>query len=96
MDLLERDDALAALTDAYASAASGDGRIVLIAGEPGIGKTVLVEAFLPRLPGDTKVLVGKCDDLTIPRPLAPFSDLIGSVSSELEAGIVDSAPPYQL
>ncbi|MGZ4290453.1 MAG: ATP-binding protein, partial [Gaiellaceae bacterium] len=96
IDLLERDDALAALTDAYASAASDDGRIVLIAGEPGIGKTVLVEAFLPRLPGDTKVLVGKCDDLTIPRPLAPFSDLIGSVSSELEAGIVDSAPPYQL
>jgi hypothetical protein len=40
--LLERDVALAALDDALARARAGGGRIVLVSGEAGIGKTALV------------------------------------------------------
>jgi DNA-binding CsgD family transcriptional regulator len=70
--------------------------VALVTGEPGIGKTALVEVFLAALPGETRTLVGRCDDLTIPRPLGPFSDLIGSVPAMLEQAILDGAPPQLL
>ena len=46
MELLERDAALAALAGAHADAARGEGRVVFVSGEPGIGKTTLVTRFL--------------------------------------------------
>ena len=49
MELLERDEALATLGDAHASAARGEGRVVVVTGEPGIGKTSLVTRFLDAL-----------------------------------------------
>ena len=45
MDLLEREPFLRVLASEAASARQGDGRLVLISGESGIGKTALVEAF---------------------------------------------------
>ena len=72
MDLLERDGALATLTEARDAAASGDGRVVFVTGEPGIGKTSLVTRFLRDLDSDARVLLGTCDDLSIPRPLGPI------------------------
>ena len=73
--LLERDDALAVLFGAHAEARAGSGRIVLISGEAGIGKTALVQGFLSGLPRGTRVLAGRCDPLFAPRPLAPFADI---------------------
>jgi DNA-binding CsgD family transcriptional regulator/tetratricopeptide (TPR) repeat protein len=96
MNLLERDEALNALAAAHASATRGAGRVVVVTGEPGIGKTALVEAFLERLPVETAILLGTCDDLSIARPLAPFSDLLGSVSAPLEEAIVRGASPQVL
>jgi DNA-binding CsgD family transcriptional regulator len=96
MGLLERDDALAALTEAHADAARGEGRVILVTGEPGIGKTALVETVLASLPGETRALVGRCDDLTVARPLSPFADLLGSVPAALEEAILDGAPPQRL
>src|SRR4051812_28438693 len=83
VDLLERDAALRALAEAHSSAARGEGRMVSISGEPGIGKTSLVRRFAADV-ADGRVLFGTCDDLSIPRPLGPFRDLAGSVSAELE------------
>jgi DNA-binding CsgD family transcriptional regulator/tetratricopeptide (TPR) repeat protein len=91
--LLERDGALAALADANAAAAGGEGRFVCISGEPGIGKTSLVKRFVEDLGADARVLVGTCDDLSIPRPLGPFRDLAGSVSEELESALAAGAAP---
>ncbi|MGZ4333342.1 MAG: ATP-binding protein [Gaiellaceae bacterium] len=96
MQLLERDDALTALAEAHASAARGAGRVVLVSGEPGIGKTMLVASFLADLGGETKALLGTCDDLSIARPLGPFSDLVGSVSGALEEAILNGARPQEL
>ena len=95
MELLERDAALSALVEARASAARGEGRMVSISGEPGIGKTSLVRRFAGELDGG-RVLLGTCDDLSIPRPLGPFRDLAGSVSEELEAALTADAAPHDI
>ena len=95
VDLLERDAALAALAGALASAAGGEGRMVSISGEPGIGKTALVRSFAAEQDG-ARILLGSCDDLSIPRPLGPFRDLAGAVSRELEEALAGHAAPHDI
>jgi hypothetical protein len=69
MQLLERESALADLDAALAAARSGRGRVVLVSGGAGMGKTSVVRAFLAGLDARTRVLEGACDDLLTPRPL---------------------------
>jgi DNA-binding CsgD family transcriptional regulator/tetratricopeptide (TPR) repeat protein len=95
VDLLERDAALEALHEAHASAARGEGRMVSVSGEPGIGKTSLVRRFAADVT-DGRVLFGTCDDLSIPRPLGPFRDLAGSVSAELEEALAGDVAPHDI
>ncbi len=96
MELLEREAALATLADARAAAARGEGRVVFITGEPGIGKTTLVNRFLRDLDESARVLVGTCDDLAIPRPLGPFRDLAGGVSAPLRDALAAGAAPHDI
>ena len=96
MELLERDWALTKLDEACQAAARGQGRVVLVSGEPGIGKTWLVRQFLADLDSRTKVLLGTCDDLSIPRPLGPIRDLSGSVSDALETALSEGAAPHDI
>lgn len=96
VELLERRQALATLAEARAHAARGHGRVVLVAGEPGIGKTALTERFVADIGPDARVLLGTCDDLAIPRPLGPFHDWAGSVSTELERAIAADPAPQRL
>ncbi|HZX53984.1 MAG TPA: AAA family ATPase, partial [Ilumatobacteraceae bacterium] len=96
MELLERDWALAALAGAWQSAARGEGRVVMVTGEPGIGKTWLVRQFLQDLGGEARVLFGTCDDLSIPRPLGPIRDLIGNVSDSLGKALSAGAAPHEI
>lgn len=96
MDLLERDGALAALAEAHAAAAEGDGLVVFVTGEPGIGKTSLLNRFIADLGEDGRVLRGTCDDLSIPRPLGPFRDLVGNVSPALEEALAAGAAPHDI
>ena len=44
-----------------------NGRLVLLSGESGMGKTVLLEAFQQRMPG-ARWLWGGCERLMTPRP----------------------------
>ncbi|HEU4675167.1 MAG TPA: BTAD domain-containing putative transcriptional regulator, partial [Motilibacteraceae bacterium] len=53
---------LAALLAAAGRARAGTAAAVLVTGEPGIGKTRLVEGLLAQLP-DFRVLAGRCTDL---------------------------------
>src|SRR5918993_4908824 len=62
---------------------AGDGSVVLIAGEAGIGKSSLVNALPSVLPPETRILVGYCDDLATPRVLGPLRDLMGNVGRAL-------------
>ncbi len=73
MALLEREPALKALEGTLGEAAQGEGRVALVYGEAGIGKTSLVDHFTRERararPGRT--LWGACDSLHTPRPLGP-------------------------
>lgn len=96
MALLERDRPLSVLADARTAAASGHGSVVVVTGEPGIGKTALVTEFAVGAASGGRVLVGACDDLSVPRPLGPFADLAASVSAELHQALRSGAPPQEV
>lgn len=75
MELLERDLPFAQLEEHVRQAAAGSGRLVLIGGEAGIGKSALLDAFRQRVAGGATVLHASCDALSTPAPLGPVRDL---------------------
>jgi DNA-binding CsgD family transcriptional regulator/tetratricopeptide (TPR) repeat protein len=80
--LLERESQLGSLLQ-YADEARGrTGRLVLISGEAGVGKTSLVEELQSRLP-DATWAWGACDGLFTPRPLAPLHDIAREIGGNL-------------
>ena len=96
MRLLEREPPLAALA-AYAGEAGGsDGRLVLIAGEAGVGKSALVEQFAAQSPPGVRWLWGACDGLFTPRPLGPLFDLADDLGGDLQALCRAQAPREEL
>lgn len=83
MKLLERASFLQTLAEYAGEARQGDGRLVLVSGESGIGKTALVETFQQRTKG-ARWLWGACDGMATPRPLGPVFDIGAQVGGELE------------
>src|SRR6188474_3198260 len=65
--LLERHAAMVLLREALAKASGGDGQVVLLSGEAGIGKTALARALCGTADVGTRVLEGACDALFLPR-----------------------------
>jgi DNA-binding CsgD family transcriptional regulator/energy-coupling factor transporter ATP-binding protein EcfA2 len=74
MRLLEREAAQETLTTCAAEARAGHGRVVLVTGEAGVGKSSLVEWLAGQVP-DARCSLGACDGLFTPRPLGPLYDL---------------------
>lgn len=75
MELVEREQQLQSLADAWAQVNAGAGRIVLVSGEAGIGKTALIERFVAEEGDAAHILRGGCDDLFTPQPLGPFIEI---------------------
>ena len=73
-ELVERGEALAQLARCMDAAGRDGGRIALVAGEAGIGKTSLLRAFARARP-EAAVWWGACDALQTPLPLAPLLDI---------------------
>jgi hypothetical protein len=89
-DLLERDEYLSALDEALRQATAGHGRIVLVSGEAGIGKTALVERFVARAQErqpSMRLLWGACEALFTPRPLGPLYDIAQQAPGPLRAAL---------
>jgi DNA-binding CsgD family transcriptional regulator/tetratricopeptide (TPR) repeat protein len=84
VELIEREPFLAALGEHLAEAAAGLGRLVLVAGEAGVGKTSLVRTFAADRTGGSRVLWGACDGLFTPQPLAPLRDFADDLGLALE------------
>src|SRR5262245_28533778 len=94
--LLERAEELRMLHAALrAVTESGRGRAVLLAGEAGIGKTALVDAFRAGL-GSTRVLAGACDALHTPRALGPLVDIARQTRGELARMVEAGSLPGDL
>src|ERR1700722_18409242 len=82
--LLERKTPLDALAEMAGQARSGDGRLVLLEGEAGVGKSTLLEQFTHDLP-DSRLLSGACDGMFTPRPLGPLFDIAQQVHGRLHS-----------
>ena len=93
MDLLERAPLLEELSGVLAATAAG-GRVVLLAGEAGIGKSAVVRRFTERQPADTRSLLGACDPLLTPRALGPLHDIARQTGGRL-AELLDSGGPRE-
>ena len=84
MELWERSEALSLLGDLLRDSAHG-GRIALVAGEAGIGKSALVIEFARRCGPRARVLWGACDRLVTPRALGPLHDIGHQIGGRLAA-----------
>ena len=94
--LLEREGHLESLRLALDEATRDSGRIVLVAGEAGVGKTALVASFRDAARDRVRVLEGACDNLFTPRPLAPIADVASATGGQLERVVERGARAYEV
>jgi hypothetical protein len=93
--LLEREHALDVLEARARRAVTGHGSVVLVAGEAGVGKTVLLRAVRERLRAAAQPLWGMRDSLTTPRPLGPLRDVADDLS-EVPALLRGTAAQHEI
>ncbi|TVR70956.1 MAG: hypothetical protein EA415_12100 [Sphaerobacteraceae bacterium] len=80
-ELIGRDREQSALRSALHRAWSGSGRLALVSGEAGIGKTSLVNAFIESTSSDDVcVLRGACFDFSTTPPYGPWYELMRAYS----------------
>ncbi len=96
MELLERGEHLDLLEGWLREATAGQGRLVLIGGEAGVGKTALVDRVCRIAHGRARVLLGACDALSTPHPLGPLHDISASAGGELARMLREGAPRDQV
>jgi len=95
-ELLERADELEVLAAALAAVdETGRGKLALVRGEAGVGKTALVDSFTSSVRA-VRVLRAACEPLNTPSPLGPFLGIADAVGGEL-ARVASAGPqPYAL
>jgi DNA-binding CsgD family transcriptional regulator/tetratricopeptide (TPR) repeat protein len=92
--LLERETVLESLHQALADARAGRGRLVLVAGEAGVGKSAVVRHFCDEASKSARVLWGGSDALFTPRPLGPLVDIGRVTGNGLRELVEDGAKPH--
>src|SRR5205814_1163980 len=85
------------LVAAVKAAASGEGcRVVLLSGEPGIGKTTLAAALARRAHNDgAVVLYGRCDE-DVGVPYQPFVEALGAYMDDAPQPAIDALDQTRL
>src|SRR5918998_120678 len=95
MRLLERGRPLDVRGDRARRVRAGHGSVVLVSGEAGVGKTVLMRAFVERV-GHAPPLWGMCDSLSTPRPLGPLRDVADELGGEVSALLRGAADQHEI
>ncbi|MEV0717826.1 AAA family ATPase [Asanoa sp. NPDC050611] len=95
MELWERTAPLGVLDELLRSSATG-GRVALVAGEAGVGKSALVTEFAQRSRSRTRFHWGWCDPLVTPRALGPVHDIARQSKGPLAARLADAARPEEI
>jgi DNA-binding CsgD family transcriptional regulator len=110
MALLERDESLRTARDYLDAAVGGNGRLVFVAGEAGVGKTTFVEQVVREAADQARVAHGSCDGSATPAPLGPLHEMLPDlpahvwpagaerheVFTRLSAALAESTTPYLL
>jgi DNA-binding CsgD family transcriptional regulator len=95
--LLEREGSIAALTALLDEVrACARGRLVVLAGEAGVGKTALLRSFCDRVLAPGRVLWAGCEPLRTPRPLGPLLDVAEVVGGDFEELVAGGAQPHDV
>jgi len=90
--LVGRDHESRLLADRWRLACGGEGQAVLVGGQPGIGKSRLIQDLRENITGPHDVLHYQCSPYHLNSPLHPFIDQL-----ELSAGFArDDAPEQRL
>jgi len=89
--LLERDAFLTSLATYAQEAERGNGRLVLVAGEAGVGKSTVVRRFAESLEDNVAVAWGACDGLATPRPLGPLFDMAPRLGDAIQHALSSGA-----
>src|SRR5882762_5684579 len=77
--LVGREAELARILSALDTILAGTGRVVLLSGEPGVGKTRLAQEVLARAgEGRMRVLAGRCFEQHMSVPFLPFSEALAA------------------
>ncbi|GAC1698735.1 MAG: hypothetical protein NVS9B6_09310 [Candidatus Limnocylindrales bacterium] len=89
--VIGRDREAAALDTSLAAAMEGHGRMVLVSGEAGLGKSALMRRFQERVRAQgARLLIGECTEIEARRPFGPFIDALSGADvglpPELEQG----------
>src|SRR5581483_2054121 len=94
VELLERESGLAFLARSLEEVRDeGHGRVALVTGEAGVGKTALLRRFSAL---ETRRSVwGGCDPLITPRPLGPLFDVAPQIEG-LELILQGEATPHDV
>jgi DNA-binding CsgD family transcriptional regulator/tetratricopeptide (TPR) repeat protein/type II secretory pathway predicted ATPase ExeA len=96
-DLLERSPQLAALEEKLdAVRSTSRGRLMLVAGEAGAGKTALARRFTDERRGSARILWGACDALFTPRALGPLLDVAEDTGGDLARVTAEGAGPHEV
>jgi DNA-binding SARP family transcriptional activator len=86
----------AVLRDWWASVRAGQGRLLLVDGDPGIGKTRLVAEVARAVDAHgALVLWGRCDEDPV-APFQPFAEALGRYFQSVSADRISRMPDWQL
>jgi predicted ATPase len=89
------------LLDLLRAAEDGSGRLVLVGGEAGVGKTTLIERLLRDAEADdVRTLIGGCHDLETTPPFGPWREALHSCPEDstlpTRSTVVEAAEPSGL
>ena len=94
--LLERQHILDRLDGFLSEVEAGQGRLLLVGGEAGVGKSVLVKHFGESVRDRARVLIGACDPLSTPTALGPLLDVAQAIGDPLAGLLANAAPGKQV
>jgi DNA-binding CsgD family transcriptional regulator/tetratricopeptide (TPR) repeat protein len=95
MELLEREELLGTLQKLRQRAAAGDGTLLFVEGEAGIGKTSLLQTFC-RQQKEAPVHWGGCEALYAPRPLGLLNEIASGLTADLQRALREGRERMQI
>jgi DNA-binding CsgD family transcriptional regulator/tetratricopeptide (TPR) repeat protein len=94
--LLERNEHWAILRECFSGARAGKGRVVVVAGEAGAGKSSLVDAFTAGQDRSIPILHARCDALTTAPPLGPLFEIAPVAGPALSRALRSDMPRHNI